>query len=71
MSVSVSEPGVCGSSVAGLLRGLARAAELGARPVAPGLGVDGSEGEVDAWTSVVVLFSHLMLFNRETGGPFL
>ena len=32
-----------------------------------GLRVDGSEGEVDAWTPVMVLFSHLVLLNGETG----
>jgi len=46
-------------------------AELGARPVALGLGVDGAEGEVDAWTSLVVLFGHLMLLDeREARGTF-
>lgn len=34
---------------------------LGSRPVALRLWVDSSESQVDAWASVMVLFSHLML----------
>lgn len=39
--------------------------QLGPRPVALRLWVHRSEGQVDAWTSVMVLFSHLMLVETE------
>lgn len=35
--------------------------QLGPWPVALGLGVDGSKGQVDARAAVMVLLSHLML----------
>lgn len=40
-------------------------AQLGPRPVALRLGVDGSEGQVDAWAPVMVLLRHLMLADEQ------
>lgn len=40
---------------------LDRESQLGSGSVALRLRVDASEGQVDAWTSVVVLLRHLML----------
>lgn len=40
--------------------------QLGARPVALRFGVDGSEGQVDAWASVMVLLGHLVLEDTHT-----
>lgn len=45
---------------------LGREPELGPWPVARGLSIDGSEGEVDAWTTVVVLLGHLVLGDTHT-----
>lgn len=47
-------------------RVLTREPELGPWPVARGLSVDGSEGEVDAWTAVVVLLGHPVLVDTHT-----
>lgn len=49
----------------GPLRVLGCESQLGPRAVALRLRVDGSEGQVDAWASVMVLFSHLMLVDTE------
>lgn len=49
----------------GPLRVLGCESQLGPRPVALRLRVDGSEGQVDAWASVMVLFSHLMLVDTQ------
>lgn len=40
---------------------LGREPQLGPRPVALRLSVDGSEGQVDAWAAVMVLLGHLVL----------
>lgn len=45
---------------------LGREPQLGPRPVALRLSVDGSEGQVDAWAAVMVLLGHLVLGHTNT-----
>ena len=52
------------SGLAGVVLG--SESQLGAGPLALQLGVDGSEGQVDAWASVVVLLGHLVLEDTHT-----
>lgn len=62
--ISVGGGGVPDSD--GSLRLLGCEPQLGSRPVTLWLRLNGPEGQVDPWASVMVLFSHLMLVETET-----
>lgn len=74
MSVTVAQKQVCRGQQSALAQVAGCIPGFGPRCVAPGLRVDGSEGEVDPRPSIVVLFGHLVLpvvlsgsFHQEQG----